>query len=72
MKYKNQVNPLREARGWTQRDLAARLGVSPASVALWETGKNNLSLDNALALADLFACTLDALFARESTGRTSA
>ena len=72
MKYKNQVKHLREARGWTQRDLAAKLGVSPASVALWETGKNNLSLDNALALADLFACTLDALFARESTGRTSA
>ena len=51
MRYKNRVKLLREARGLTQRDLAARLKVTPATVAQWETGVNGLSLKNAVALA---------------------
>ena len=72
MENKNQVRKLRESRGWTQRDLAAKLNVSPATVALWETGVNSLSLRNAFALADLFSCSLDTIFGRETPECTSA
>ena len=72
MENKNQVRKLREGRGWTQRDLAAQLNVSPATVALWETGVNSLSLRNAFALADLLGCSLDAIFGREPPEGTSA
>ena len=72
MHYKNKVKALREARGWSQRDLAARLNVMPATVAQWETGVNGLSLKNAVALADLFGCTLDAVLGREPPAGTSA
>ena len=65
MKYRNRVKQLRESRGWSQRDLASKLGLNPASVALWETGANNLSLNSALALADLFSCSLDEVLGRE-------
>lgn len=72
MENKNQVRKLRESRGWTQRDLAARLNVSPSTVALWETGMNSLSLRNAFALADLLGCSLDAIFGREPPAGTPA
>lgn len=72
MENKNQVKHLRESRGLTQRDLAAQLKVSPATVALWETGVNSISLRNACALADLFGCSLDAIFGREPPADTSA
>ncbi len=72
MHYKNKVKVLREARGWSQRDLAARLDVTPATVAQWETGVNGLSLKSAVALADLFGCTLDAVLGREPPECTSA
>lgn len=64
MEYKNHVKALRESRGWSQRDLASRIGVSPAAVAFWELGRSNLSMRNALALADIFGCSLDAVLGR--------
>lgn len=72
MHYKNRVKALRESRGWTQRDLAAQLDVTPASVAQWESGANSLSLKNVIALADLFGCTLDTVLGREPPAGTSA
>ena len=34
------IKELREARGWTQTDLAVHAGVSIAAVSNWETGRN--------------------------------
>lgn len=57
-----QIAWLRERKGWTQVDLAERLGedfgvvVDPATVARIETGKRGLSLDETF----LFAAALDA------------
>lgn len=33
-----KVRELREARGWTQKDLAQRLGMSNGAIAGWEQG----------------------------------
>jgi DNA-binding XRE family transcriptional regulator len=34
---------IREIFGWTQRDMAQELLVSPGTIALWETGKRQIS-----------------------------
>lgn len=69
MEYKSQVKRLRESRGMTQRQLADRLNVSPAAVALWETGANKPTMKNAVELANILGCSIDALFGRDDSER---
>jgi len=44
----------RKRRGWSQRDLAARIGVGPRTVGAWERGENSADGGHDL-LRDLFA-----------------
>lgn len=44
----------RKARGWSQDDVAGRVGVRGLAVGKWERGQANPSTDNRLALAELF------------------
>ncbi|MGW1770292.1 helix-turn-helix transcriptional regulator [Streptomyces sp. NPDC002104] len=37
------IHAYRVRRGWTQRQLAERLAVSPAAVGHWESGRNKVS-----------------------------
>ena len=69
---KLRLRSLRETHGISQRDLAASLGVTPGAVAKWELCFTVPTVENLLALADLFGCPLDAIFGREPPGRTSA
>lgn len=66
------IRPLRNALGMSQRDLAQQLGVTPAAVGYWETGARKPGMDNLLAMAELFHCSIDDLFGREPPERTSA
>jgi transcriptional regulator with XRE-family HTH domain len=52
----------REARGWSQRELARRIGYSQASVKLWEQAKILPRVDAQIALAHAFAVHPDELF----------
>lgn len=56
---------LRESRGLDQRGLAAKLGVSPAAVAMWERGCHLPGTENLLALAALFDCSVDTVLSRQ-------
>ena len=51
---KNRITDLRAEHGWTQADLAQRLGVSRQSINAIETGKFDPSLPLAFRLAKLF------------------
>ncbi len=51
------LRQLREARGWSQLDLALRLGVSQNAVSNWERGVAVPSEANWRRLALLFAVT---------------
>lgn len=62
---------LRESRGMDQRGLAAKLGVSPAAVAMWERGYHLPATENLLALATLFGCSVDAVLGREPPAKSS-
>ena len=58
----NRVKTFREAQGWSQGELARRLGVSRQTVNAVETDKYDPSLPLALRMAVLFAVPVDQLF----------
>ncbi len=61
---KNILPDLRAERGWTQAELAARLGVSRQTIIAIETGRYDPSLPLAFALADVFKRTVEEIFLR--------
>lgn len=57
-------------RGMTQDELAEKMGVSRQTVSKWEMDASFPEMDKALALCDLFSCTLDGLL-RENVNSSS-
>ena len=62
----NNVRDRRAERGWTQQDLAERLGVSRQTVIAVETGKYDPSLPLAMRIARQFRCRVEDLFFLEA------
>ena len=62
---KNRIKELRDARGWTQEELAAELGVSRQSVNSIENNRYVPSLPLALTAARVFKCRTDDIFMLE-------
>lgn len=58
----NRVKEHREAAGWSQGELARRLGVSRQTINAVETDKYDPSLPLALRVAKLFAVSVPDLF----------
>jgi putative transcriptional regulator len=61
----NRVRLWREQAGWSQGELARRLGVSRQTVNAVETDKYDPSLPLALRMAKLFGQPVDELFLDE-------
>jgi len=59
---KNRIRELRQEQGWSQADLAARLGVSRQTVNALETGKYDPSLPLAFKIARLFDLLIEDIF----------
>jgi len=59
---RNHLRELRAEHGWSQQDLAERLGVSRQSVNAIETGKYDPSLPLAFRIAGVFGLAIEALF----------
>ncbi len=53
------IRELRQERGWTQLELANRVGVTPSSVYNWESGKFEPKASQLRALARAFAVSMD-------------
>ncbi|ANU08573.1 helix-turn-helix transcriptional regulator [Paraurantiacibacter namhicola] len=58
----NRLKELREGRGWSQGELARRIGVSRQTINAVETDKYDPSLPLALRLAKLFAVGVPDIF----------
>ena len=58
----NHVRDYREAQGWSQGELARRLGVSRQTINAVETDKYDPSLPLALRMAKLFGVAVPELF----------
>lgn len=60
----NRLRVLRAEHGWSQQDLADRLGVSRQSVNAIEKGRYDASLPLAFSIADVFGLPIEAIFLR--------
>ena len=58
----NRLRELRDARGWSQGELAERLEVSLQTVNALETGKYDPSLPLAFRIARLFDARIEDIF----------
>ena len=56
-----RLRDLREDRDWTQKELAAMLGMSQTGYAKYETGENDIPTSILLKLADIYGTTTDYL-----------
>jgi putative transcriptional regulator len=63
---RSRVRELREARGWSQAQLAERLEVSRQTVNAIETGKYDPSLPLAFRIAAEFDATIESIFFPEA------
>ena len=59
---RNRVKELRDARGWTQQQLADAVGVSRQSINSIERNRYVPSLELALAFARVFGVPTDDIF----------
>lgn len=66
------IRQLREARGWTQLELANKLEVTPATVYNWERGKYEPSASKLRAVARLFKVSMDDIELVEAAGKAEA
>lgn len=58
----NDMRRLREEKGWSQTDLAARLAVSRQTVYALETGKYDPSLPLAFRISKVFGKPIEKIF----------
>lgn len=65
---KQSLATLRRANNLTQRQLAAELGISPSSIALYELGLRTPSLQTASKIAKYFNISLDEMSHLVSAG----
>lgn len=59
------IQRLRKKNGWTQEELAQRLGVTFQAVSKWENAKAMPDILLLPSIADHFSCHIDELFSRE-------
>ena len=53
------IRRLREERGWTQLEVAYRLGVTPVTIYNWERGRTEPRVSQFRQLARLFGVSMD-------------
>ena len=56
-----RIAVLRKGAGWSQTELASRLGVSPSAVGMYEQGRREPATDILLRLSALFGVSVDYL-----------
>ena len=53
-----RLRALRQSRGWTQAELAARAKLHVSTISAAETGKHDMTIHTLYALSRAFQCTL--------------
>jgi len=56
-----QLRCFREKMGWTQRDLAKKVGLSETTIWNYENGRREPRLQDLKKFAEVFNCTIDEL-----------
>ena len=66
MEFGEKLQMLREARGWSQEELAQQINVSRQALSKWESGASIADTENVIALSRLFGVSTDYLLLEES------
>ena len=61
IQFADRLVALRREQGWSQEELALRLGVSRQAVSKWERAESSPDTDNLIALVRLYGISLDEL-----------
>ena len=61
-----KLKDLRLQNNLSQKEVAAKLGISPSIVSGYETGERSPSTENLLALSYLYKCSTDYLLGKSS------
>lgn len=72
MMFGMRIALLRASNGWSQAELARRIGVSASAVGMYEQGRREPSLDLVIRLANEFGVTTDYLLIGDSPCSDSA
>lgn len=64
MHYEMKIASLRDKQGYTQEELADRLGISRAALSHYEKNRREPDFETLAKLADLFKVTIDYLIGR--------
>lgn len=64
MELGERIDRLRETRGWTKKELAERLHLSPSMVSEWIRGVRDVTRENLEKLSDIFGVSVDYLLGR--------
>jgi transcriptional regulator with XRE-family HTH domain len=72
MMFGMRIALLRASNGWSQAELARRIGASASSVGMYEQGRREPSLDLVVRLANAFGVTTDYLLIGNSPRPDSA
>lgn len=63
----NRLFEYRKKNGFSQEELAAKIGVSRQAISKWERGESSPDTDNLIALAQLYQVTIDELINGKNT-----
>jgi len=63
---------MRGERGWTQLELAIKLGVTPLTIQNWERGKYEPAASNLRQIAQTFGVSMDDITLVEEQGKAAA
>ena len=66
MSFADKLIMLRKKEGWSQEELAFRMGVTRQSVSKWEGEQSLPDLDKMIRLSELFGVSLDYLVKDET------
>ena len=65
MRLSEKIMDLRKKSGWSQEELADRLGISRQSVSKWETGESVPDIDKIIRMSELWNVSTDYLLKEE-------
>ena len=71
MRLSEKIMDLRKRSGWSQEELAERLGISRQSVSKWETGESIPDIDKIIRMSELWNVSTDYLLKDDEIGRAS-
>ncbi|MGQ0631768.1 MAG: helix-turn-helix domain-containing protein [Sporichthyaceae bacterium] len=69
MSLRQRVHDLRKEHGWSQAELAQKVGADPAQISRYEAGRITPSADIVVRLAEAFDVTCDYLLVEDAPRR---